>query len=290
MPVKRCARWAAKAIAPRTRSEGQRPRVALRRGGEPRGHVPESQQQVDEGGLPAAARPTTATRRPRLELEAHAVEREAGLAGVGEAQVAHLESPRGASSGRARSARRPRESGPWPRRAGAPTPRTTAIARPGRGQAATASNAARVSRVTTARWTPSSASRADGRDREGEYRDRGQVGAEPRERAAERGGADEALLLADGLAAHARDRRGEIGLPPEGQDVRQPLHAVHEPGRELAAQRREAAPRTLPESPSEPGKDRAGHREPGDGRRPPATRRRAAARGPRGPRERSRRG
>ena len=180
---------------------GPRPRVAPVEEEAPRGDVPEAQEQVDEGGLAGAARAHDGDAPARLEAEAHAVERGAGLAGVGEAQVAHLEDPRRVG----RSGRAPAGSttaGGWSVSLEEPA-RRLAHERPApchaAGRAATASNAARVRSVTTARWTPSSVLRAHGGDREGEHGDRGQVGAETRERAAERGGADEALLLAHGL-------------------------------------------------------------------------------------------
>ena len=267
---------------------GPRPPVAPVEEEAPRGDVPEAQEEVDEGGLAGAARAHDGNAPPGLEAEAHPVEREAGLAGVGEAQVAHFEDERGpARAGRlglddrgrlARCLEEPVRR--FPREG---------QARPRRGQAGHRLERGEGEEGHDGQVDAVELSRADGRDRQGEDRDHRQVRAEARERPAKSGGARETLLLPDRLAAQRPDRRREIGLPLEGEHLREALHAVHELGRELATERGEASPRVLfPAAwrcterpcPSPPGRRR---------RPPPGPGRRAAGRAPRAPSGRSQR-
>ena len=222
---------------------------------------------MDEGGLAGAARAHDGDAPPRLEAEAHSVEREAGLARVGEPEAAHLQHPRGpARAGPLGSTTR----GSLVRRLEEPARRLAreGEARPRRGQAGHRLERGEGEEGHDGQVDAVEVSRADRGDREGEDRDRGQVGAESGERTSEGGGPRETLLLPHCLAAaHRPDCRREVGLPPEGEHVRQPLHAVHQPGRELSAEPGEASAGRRRETTGEPGEGRGADREPGDGHR-----------------------
>ena len=262
---------------------GPGPRVLPVEEEAPGGNVPEAQQQVDQGGLAGAARAHDRDAPPRLEAEAHAVEREAGLARVGEAEVAHLEGSRGPAGARPRRLddRRPlvRHLEEAARRLAG-----QGRARPRRGQGRHRLERGEGQERHHRQVDPVEAALANRRDREGEDHDHGQVGAEPRERAPQGGGANETLLLAHGPGAQVPHRRCEIRFPPEGENVREALHAVDEPGGELPAKRREASRRRLaPSRRASQGRAVPAEREPGDRRATPASRRRAAGRVRRSP-------
>ena len=291
VPVKRCARWAAKAIAPRTRSEGQARASPPSRRRLPGGTSQKRSSRWTRVDLPGAARAHDRDAAARLEAEAHAVEREAGLAGVGEAQVAHLEESAGTPLGPGPAgsttaggwSRRPRRAGaptrarrpsPSRPRAGPPPPRTR------RGSAASRRRGGRRRGVPRGR--------TGSRGRERRPRSGRRRGPRARRRARRRG---------RGAAARPRPGGSPPPPPPRGRPrARRPGASAcpwtPSTSRAASSPRSDARrrPGARPQPPGEPGEGRAAHREARRRPPPPAARRRAAARGPRGRRARPRRG
>ncbi len=139
--------------------------------------------------------------------------------------------------------------------------------RPGRGQGRHRLEGGQSEEGHNGQQDAVESSLADGWDREGEHGNRRQVGTEARERAAESGGADEALLFAGRFPADRSHGGHVVGLAPESEQIRLPLGGVHEAGREIPAQRSEASSRAPAQPPAEPGEGRSAHREAEDGRR-----------------------
>ena len=278
VPVKRCVRWAEKAIASRTVSGASDRTSRPRSRSEPSGTSQKRRSRWTRVDLPEPLAPTTATRcprraegRPRRAPDARPRgRRSSGPGPRGEEPPAPAPSrsvpPRGPGSttagGVSSTSKRRRDAALV-----APSPCHAA------GSAATASNAARVTQGDHREVDTVEPSLAHRRDGEGEHRDHGQVGGQTHERAAEGGGPREAALLGDQRPPACRHPRHVRLLRAEGQDLRQPLHAVGQPGREIG-----------------PGLDHAAGRRPGPERaasRRRALRRHRARRG-RPPRARSR--
>ena len=191
---------------------------------------------------------------PGLEAEAHAVEREAGLAGVGEAQVAGLEHAwrrdgGGCGEGGLRDRRGLVHEIGEPARRLAHRPRPL----PGRGQGGHGLEGREGDQRDDGDLDAVQSAGAHGGDRESEDGDGGDVGPEAGQRPAQGRGADEPLLLLHHGAAQGRHRRGVALLLAEGEQLRLSLDAVHEPGGELAAEAGVPLPRAEAASARQPG-------------------------------------